>query len=93
MVRVPKKPAAKKKTSQVRAKAKPAGKVSLSQGGAPQSKSRVNAAGNYTKPTMRKNIFNRIKAGTKGGNAGQWSARKAQMLAKAYKSAGGGYKS
>jgi len=93
MVRVPKKPAAKKKTSQVRAKAKPAGKVSLSQGGAPQSKSRVNAAGNYTKPTMRKNIFNRIKAGTKGGNAGQWSARKAQMVAKAYKSAGGGYKS
>ena len=93
MVRVPKKPAAKKKTSQVRAKAKPTGKVSLSQGGAPQSKSRVNAAGNYTKPTMRKNIFNRIKAGTKGGNAGQWSARKAQMVAKAYKSAGGGYKS
>ena len=57
-----------------------------------KSKSRVNEAGNYTKPTMRKNIFNRIKAGTKGGNAGQWSARKAQMLAKQYKSAGGGYK-
>jgi hypothetical protein len=92
MVRVPKKPAAKKKAPQTRAKAKPTGKVSLSQGGAPQSKSRVNAAGNYTKPTMRKNIFNRIKAGTKGGNAGQWSARKAQMVAKAYKSAGGGYK-
>jgi|13_taG_2_1085334.scaffolds.fasta_scaffold07393_5 hypothetical protein len=52
----------------------------------------VNAAGNYTKPGMRKRIFNRIKAGTKGGNAGQWSARKAQMLAKAYKAAGGGYK-
>jgi hypothetical protein len=54
--------------------------------------STVNKAGNYTKPTMRKNIFNRIKAGTKGGGAGQWSARKAQMLAKQYKAAGGGYK-
>ena len=42
---------------------------------------------------MRKNLFNRIKAGTKGGRAGQWSARKAQMLAKQYKTAGGGYKS
>ena len=55
-------------------------------------KSTVNKAGNYTKPTVRKRIFNRIKAGTKGGNAGQWSARKAQMLAKDYKAAGGGYK-
>ena len=54
-------------------------------------KSTVNSAGNYTKPTMRKRIFNRIKAGTKGGGAGQWSARKAQMLASAYKKAGGGY--
>ena len=93
MVRVPKKPPAKKKTTQARAKAKPTGKVSLSQGGAPQSKSRVNEAGNYTKPGMRKQQFSRIKAGSKGGGAGQWSARKAQMLAKAYKSAGGGYKS
>ena len=57
-----------------------------------KKKSTVNKAGNYTKPTMRKRIFNRIKAGTKGGKAGQWSARKAQMLAKAYKKAGGGYK-
>ena len=57
-----------------------------------KNKSRVNEAGNYTKPTMRKRIFQRIKAGTKGGNAGQWSARKAQMLAKAYKAAGGGYR-
>ena len=57
------------------------------------TKSKVNAAGNYTKPTMRRNLFNRIKSGTKGGKAGQWSARKAQMLAKAYKAAGGGYKS
>ena len=55
-------------------------------------KSRVNEAGNYTKPTLRKRIFNRIKAGNKGGKSGQWSARKAQMLALAYKRAGGGYK-
>ena len=57
-----------------------------------KSKSRVNEAGNYTKPTMRKRLFNRIKAGSKGGAPGQWSARKAQMLARAYKAAGGGYK-
>ncbi len=57
-----------------------------------KAKSTVNAAGNYTKPTMRKRLFNKIKAGTKGGKAGQWSARKAQMLAKQYKAAGGGYK-
>ena len=55
-------------------------------------KSRVNEAGNYTKPTLRKRIFNRIKSGNKGGRSGQWSARKAQMLALAYKRAGGGYK-
>jgi hypothetical protein len=54
--------------------------------------STVNAAGNYTKPTMRKKIFNRIKAGGKGGAPGQWSARKAQMVASAYKKAGGGYR-
>ena len=47
-----------------------------------KAKSKVNEAGNYTKPTMRKNLFNRIKAGSKGGKPGQWSARKAQMLAK-----------
>lgn len=57
-----------------------------------QTKSKVNEAGNYTKPSMRKNIFNRVKAGSKGGNPGQWSARKAQMVAQAYKKAGGGYK-
>ena len=57
-----------------------------------KSKSTVNKAGNYTKPTMRKRIFNRIKAGSKGGGPGQWSVRKAQMLASAYKKAGGGYK-
>ena len=55
--------------------------------------STVNKAGNYTKPTMRKALFNRIKAGGKGGNPGQWSARKAQMLASQYKKKGGGYKS
>lgn len=55
-------------------------------------KSTVNAAGNYTKPTMRKRLFNKIKAGSKGGRPGQWSARKAQLLANEYKKAGGGYK-
>ena len=54
--------------------------------------STVNKAGNYTKPAMRKNLFNKIKAGTKGGKAGQWAARKSQMLAKEYKAKGGGYK-
>jgi len=56
------------------------------------SVSRVNEAGNYTKPGMRKSLFERIKAGDKGGKPGQWSARKAQMLALQYKKAGGGYK-
>ena len=57
-----------------------------------KAKSRVNEAGNYTKPTMRKRLFQRILAGSKGGRAGQWSARRAQMLAKMYKARGGGYK-
>ena len=52
----------------------------------------VNEAGNYTKPTMRKNLFSRIKSGSKGGPSGVWSARKAQMLAKQYKAKGGGYR-
>ena len=56
-----------------------------------KAKSRVNESGNYTKPAMRKRLFNKIKAGSKGGKAGQWSGRKAQMLAKQYKAAGGGY--
>lgn len=55
-------------------------------------KSTVNKAGNYTKPTMRKKLFQKIKAGSKGGRAGQWSARKAQMLARQYKAKGGGYR-
>lgn len=58
-----------------------------------KSKSTVNKAGNYTKPAMRKRLFDKILAGDKGGKKGQWSARKAQMLARQYKAAGGGYKS
>ena len=54
--------------------------------------SKVNEAGNYTKPGMRKALFESIKAGGKGGAPGQWSARKAQMLAMKYKASGGGYK-
>lgn len=57
-----------------------------------KAKSKVNEAGNYTKPGMRKALFNKIKAGSKGGDPGQWSARKAQLLASEYKKAGGGYK-
>lgn len=56
-------------------------------------KSTVNKAGNYTKPAMRKRLFKRIMAGTRGGPAGKWSARKAQLLAMEYKKAGGGYTS
>jgi len=70
--------------------AKDLGIIRMGKGGKTESK--VNEAGNYTQPTKRKRIFNRIKAGGKGGAPGQWSARKAQMLAKAYKKAGGGYK-
>ena len=55
-------------------------------------KSKVNSAGNYTKPTMRKNLFEKIKRGTKSGDPGEWSARKAQLLAREYKKRGGGYK-
>jgi len=55
-------------------------------------KSRVNEAGNYTKPGMRKSLFNSIKAGGKGGAPGQWSARKSQLLAMKYKARGGGYR-
>jgi hypothetical protein len=55
--------------------------------------SKVNQAGNYTKPGMRKALFEKIKASaTQGTGAGQWSARKAQLLAKQYKAKGGGYK-
>jgi hypothetical protein len=57
-----------------------------------KTKSKVNAAGNYTKPTMRKALFEKIKRGTKGGDPGEWSARKAQLLAREYKAKGGGYR-
>ena len=54
---------------------------------------KVNAAGNYTKPSLRKQIVSKVKsAATQGTKAGQWSARKAQLVAKKYKAAGGGYK-
>ena len=77
-----------KKASKTHAgQAKTLSKIKLNKGG-----STVNAAGNYTKPTMRDKIFNRIKAGGNSGSPGQWSARKAQMTAKAYKAAGGGYR-
>ena len=89
-----------KKASQAHAgQAKALSAIELRKGGSAKkktkkkkSKSTVNKAGNYTKPEMRKRIFNRIKAGGKGGAPGQWSARKAQMLAAAYKKAGGGYR-
>ena len=55
-------------------------------------RSRVNQAKVYTKPTMRKALFEKIKAGGSGGDPGEWSARKAQLLAKEYKAKGGGYK-
>ena len=81
-----------KKASKTHAgQAKALSAIKLKKGG--KAKSRVNEAGNYTKPEMRKRLFNRIKAGSKGGRPGQWSARKAQMLAAAYKKAGGGYRS
>jgi len=58
-----------------------------------KTKSKVNAAGNYTKPELRKRLFNEIKSSAvMGTKAGQWSARKAQLLARKYKAAGGGYK-
>ncbi len=58
-----------------------------------KTKSKVNEAGNYTKPELRKRIFNSVKAAAiVGTGAGQWSARKAQVMAKRYKAAGGGYR-
>ncbi len=57
------------------------------------TKSRVNESGNYTKPGMRKKIVSQVKAAaTHGTKAGQWSARKSQLVAKKYKAAGGGYR-
>lgn len=68
-----------------------AAKTAYAEGG--KTKSKVNEAGNYTKPELRKRIFNSVKAAAiVGTGAGQWSARKAQVMAKRYKAAGGGYK-
>ena len=67
-------------------------KKTQSQNKKKKTESRVNEAGNYTKPAMRKKLFEQIKASNKGGASGQWSARKAQMLAKQYKAKGGGYR-
>ena len=65
--------------------------VQYAEGG--KTKSKVNEAGNYTKPDLRKRIFNSVKAAaTQGTGAGQWSGRKSQLLAKRYKAAGGGYR-
>ena len=65
--------------------------ASYKEGG--KAKSKVNEAGNYTKPDLRKRIFNSVKAAAiVGTGAGQWSARKAQVMAKRYKAAGGGYR-
>lgn len=57
-----------------------------------KTKSTVNSAGVYTKPALRKRIFERVKASSKGGRPGQWSGRKAQMLAREYRAKGGGYR-
>lgn len=79
--------------TQIKASGTPRAKKAVTKkaaGGA--TKSRVNEAGNYTKPTLRKRLFEEVKASGKGGKPGQWSARKAQMLAKRYKDAGGGYR-
>lgn len=67
------------------------GSAGMKKGG--KVKSKVNEAGNYTKPDLRKRIFNSVKAAAiVGTGAGQWSGRKAQVMAKRYKAAGGGYK-
>jgi len=76
------------KAKTIRRKDNPDQVTAFKEGG----ESRVNEAGNYTKPGMRKSLFNSIKAGGKGGAPGQWSGRKAQMLAKQYKAKGGGYR-
>lgn len=69
-------------------KSKPKKTTKKSAGG-----STVNSAGNYTKPGLRKKLFEQVKASDKGGASGQWSARKAQRLAQLYKQKGGGYTS
>ena len=83
----------KSKTAQNKTKAKSSAKTSTQKKSQTKRKSRVNEAGNYTKPELRKRLFKKIKAGSRGGKPGQWSARKAQLLALEYKKAGGGYRS
>ena len=67
--------------------------VKSTTGSTKKKKSGVNAARNYTNPSMRKSLVTSAKASSKGGSPGQWSARKAQMVAKQYKAKGGGYTS
>jgi len=72
---------------------KAAGKKPKKMAAGGETKSKVNEAGNYTKPELRKRIFNSVKAAAiVGTGAGEWSARKAQVMAKRYKAAGGGYR-
>jgi hypothetical protein len=72
---------------------KAAGKKPKNMASGGEAKSKVNEAGNYTKPSLRKRIFNSVKAAAMvGTGAGEWSARKSQVLAKRYKAAGGGYR-
>ena len=79
------------KSNTIRRKDNPNDVTMYAEGG--DVKSKVNEAGNYTKPGLRKRIFNSVKAAAvQGTGAGEWSARKAQLMAKRYKDAGGGYK-
>ena len=84
-------PAKMPKKKVIHRKDKPQDVDMYAEGG--KTKSKVNEAGNYTKPELRKRIFNSVKAAAiVGTGAGQWSARKAQLMAKRYKDAGGGYR-
>jgi hypothetical protein len=84
-------PAKMPKKKVIHRKDKPQDVDMYAEGG--KTKSKVNEAGNYTKPELRKRIFNSVKAAAiVGTGAGQWSARKAQVMAKRYKAAGGGYR-
>ena len=84
-------PAKMPKKKVIHRKDKPQDVDMYAEGG--KTKSKVNEAGNYTKPELRKRIFNSVKAAAiVGTGAGQWSARKSQVLAKRYKAAGGGYR-
>ena len=84
-------PAKMPKKKVIHRKDKPQDVDMYAEGG--KTKSKVNEAGNYTKPELRKRIFNSVKAAAiVGTGAGQWSARKSQVLAKRYKQAGGGYR-